>query len=155
MLLNLNVVQMCFPLFQALHTMTMWGPSPIQILMPSSSVLTSAALKHSTVCWKRFVALSWLIYSGRDYWAFVKISRLFSFLNSKHSFTLIYSVLLTLCDWSKKTSKDPCFVALLVLIPSRISVFRSAQRKKTNIFLLQAWKISLENILSLEILCWP
>lgn len=53
--LNLNFL--FFPLFQDLRTTTMSGPSPIQTPTPSSSVSTSAALKHSTACWKRFDAL--------------------------------------------------------------------------------------------------
>lgn len=64
----------CFLLFQDLRTTTTWGLSPIQTLTPSSSVSTSAALRHSTVYWKRFVALCWLIYSRGDHQAFDKLS---------------------------------------------------------------------------------
>ena len=59
--LNLNFLVFS-PLFQDLRTTTMSGPSPIQTPTPSSSVSTSAALKHSTACWKRFDALFFFLF---------------------------------------------------------------------------------------------
>lgn len=65
----------CLPLFQDLRTTTMWGLSPIPTLTLSSSVSTSAALKHLTAYWKRFVPLYWHNHSWSIDRAFDKLNR--------------------------------------------------------------------------------